>query len=235
MAHKLQKLFYYSSEENKQFIESILEYISSAENRSVSSLIEDYVLNALLPENEEGRSILYYYFKGDKALRDTLGVLFGNNAAGINWYSKYANYKPLVEFAYKYCENSKTIQNPEGLHYFFDYFEEVVKMIESTSKSCVEIQEQNYFNAQARMARSMFEAAKEDYKNIDCKRCFELILDCWDMLYDCTFTFRFLNGIVGLEKIKWKDTETSRYELYSLICNLSEEWTEDNYAHKIRV
>ena len=96
---KIQKAFYLSSEYVKDFIESRIEDIAVKTQRSSSFIIENLLLDGLLPDNEEAKSIIrnHLYPDGERGgVQKTLEAIFAHNAAGLNWNSKYDNFKPLV-------------------------------------------------------------------------------------------------------------------------------------------
>ena len=235
-ARNLQKIFYFSNEQNKNFVEEILQRKASKENRSVSFLIEEALLNSLLPENEQAKFILQYKLCGEHAVRDTLESVFSYNAAGISYKSIYANFKPLLEFAIMNCHNvNHQKSNDESLTHFFSQYEAVVNRIEKLSLYCVNPNEKEYYKTQASLARMMYTQATEDNRTINYRNILILVRDCWDMLCDWTFTYRLLSDIALFNREGWNEHDFAREELFELISEVSKEWRDENRADQIRV
>lgn len=235
-ARNLQKMFYFSSDRRKNFIEEVLQRKAEQENCSISALIESAILDSVLPENKQARYILEYRLVGEHAVRDALEALFSWNSGGLNWRSVYINFKPFVEFAIENCKNTGPLLKKDGhMTHFFSQFESIVHRIEALSTYCIEPNEKIHYVSQAKLARTMYEQGLENARNINYKDLLVLVNDCWDMLYDWTFTYRFLADISELNVNGWNESSSAKNELYHLIVEQSKDWKEENRADQIRL
>lgn len=223
---KIQKMFYYSSEYVKKFIESRIEDIAIKEQRSSSYIIENILLDRLLPKNNDARWIVQTYLYPDDergGVQKTLEALFSQNSAGINWNSKHDNFKPLVEYCLLYTGSSSRMANgkPE-LHHFINQLESIVDRIEECTKVCIEKYDRQMFEQQAALAKILLETAKKSPEDIMFNQHFQLVLDCWDMLKDWSITYRYLADLVAM--YEWTENTNARNALYDIIDTISAEW-----------
>lgn len=111
------RCFIISSEYTKKFIETRIEDLANKTQRSSSFIIENILMDGLLPQNEEAKNIIRHYLypdDGNGSVQKTLDAIFSNNAAGLNWASKHSNFKPLVEYCIYYssatCNKIKAVK-----------------------------------------------------------------------------------------------------------------------------
>lgn len=230
---KMQKIFYFTDESRKLFIEETMQRKAVVRNISVSALIEDTLMESLLPQHKQARFIIQYYLCGENAVKNALQSVFQYNSAGIGFKADYMNYKPFLDFAISKCSNAYfPKKNEPHLTHFFSEFECVVGRIEELSEYCVDISKRKLYKLRAAHARSMYEAAVQDHRNLNFKNLLYLINDCWDMLEDLTFTYRLLADIAEVNE-KWDESDIAREELYQLIVEASKQWEVDDNARNI--
>lgn len=223
---KIQKTFYVSSETNKKLIENRIDYLSAKDNRSSSYTIESLLLKELLPKNREAKSIIEHYLystSGQSGVKFTLDALFSYNAAGVYWKSKYNNFKPLLEYCMKYGIDSTKITGKEPqLHHFHSQFKEIVEQIEKRTEEVIESLDREKYENKLDWSRQLLKIIESNPKSIVVKDYFELIYDCWDMLYDWSITFRCLSDLSLLGE--FDESNDSKNILCDIVCELSEEW-----------
>ena len=224
---KIQKMFYYSSEYIKKFIESRLDDLSIKTKHSTSYLIETILLDGLLPKNEEAKTIIQNNLYPDSTqggVKKTLDSVFSINAAGTGWKSKYDNLKPLVEYCIYYCcsTNQTSNQNDAYLQYFLGQLRPVVDRIENCTNACIEILDRKMYASQLELAKVLLKTAEEHPEEIIPRNHFQLIYDCWDMLDDWSITYRYLSCLVAI--CDFQENSNARNKLYDIISEISEEW-----------
>lgn len=223
---KIQKMFYYSSETVKKFVENRLDDLSVKTNHSTSYMIETLLLNELLPKNEEARSIIQnnlYPESSQNGVKKTLDSIFSINAAGTGWNSKHNNLKPLIEYCIYYGNSYLTTKPDEAyLQYFLNQLQSVVDRIENCANSCIEILDRKMYLSQLELAKTLLENAKKYPEEIIARNYYQLIYDCWDMLNDWSITYRFLSCLTSL--CDFQDSPLARNKLYDIISKISEEW-----------
>lgn len=223
---KIQKMFYYSNETVKKFIENRLDDLSVKTNHSTSYIIETLLLNELLPKNEEARSIIQnnlYPESSQNGVKKTLDSIFSINAAGTGWNSKHNNLKPLIEYCISYGYSSiSTKTNESYLQYFISQLKSVVDRIENCTDSCIEILDRKMYSTQLDFAKTLLKTAQDHPEEIVPQNHFQLIYDCWDMLNDWSITYRYLACLTAL--CDFQDNSLARNRLYDIISEISEKW-----------
>lgn len=223
---KIQKAFYLSSEYVKNFIESRIEDISIKTQRSSSYIIENLLLDGLLPENEEAKSIVRNHLYPDSergGVQKTLEAIFAYNAAGANWNSKHDNFKPLVDYCLVFGTPSATY-NGKGtvLPHFYSQLSDVVDRIENCANSCIEPYDRKRYEAKAEWAKSLYKTSQENPNEIVIRNHFELVRDCWEMLDNWSITYRYLMDLVTMGE--FQESTIARNDLYDIINDISKEW-----------
>lgn len=223
---KNQKMFYFSSEYVKKFVETRIEDVANESQRSSSYIIENLLLDGLLPQNDEAKHIILqnlYPEKDNGGIKKTLDALFSTNAAGIDWKSKHNNFKPLVDYCILYCDPSSHYTKDSSLDYFICQLRDIVSRIENNVYACIEPYDKQMFASNLEFAKLILKKAETSPQEIVYKECFELINVCWDMLYDWSITFRFLACVVRMCDFN-EENSHARNALYNIISELSQEW-----------
>lgn len=223
---KIQKMFYYSSEYMKKFIESRIEDVAIKTQRSSSFIIENLLLDGLLPKNEEAKSIIRNNLYPDDeqgGVKRTLDAVISNNSAGINWKSKHSNFKPLVEYCINYALSTSRYNGDEGhLQYLLSQLRDVVDRIDNSANACIESYDRKMYLSQAEMAKNLLKTAEENPTEIVFRNHFQLVYDCWDMLDDWSITYRYLYSLIVF--CDFQENSQARNQLYDIISTISAEW-----------
>lgn len=223
---KIQKMFYLSSEYVKEFIENRIEDMAMETNRSTSYIIEQILMDGLLPTNEEARSLIRYDLypaTGENGIKRALEAAFNRNSAGTDWKSQHNNFKKLLEYCVEHVSpSSKCNKDEPTLHHLNKQFDSIVKRIKELSNVCIEPFDRNMYTTETAWAEVLLAISERNPIEMNMKEYFILILDCWDMLYDWSITFRFLADLVYIST--WDDTPDLRNELFDIINELSKEW-----------
>lgn len=226
MTKKIQKVFYYSNEYVKKFIESRIDDMTIITKRSSSFIIENLLLDGLLPQNEDAKSIIRTNLYPDNeqgSVQETLDAVFSYNAAGINWKSKYSNFKPLVEYCINFSSATSTCKGTEGhRHYLISQLTDIVDRIENCTYSCIEPYERKMYSSQLERAKILLNTTKEKPEELIFRNHFQLVYDCWDMLDDWSITYRYLCCLAVM--CNFQENPTTRNYLYDLISEISKEW-----------
>ena len=230
---KFQKMFYYSSEYTKKFIETRIEDLANKTQRSSSFIIENILMDGLLPQNEEAKNIIRHYLypdDGNGSVQKTLDAIFSNNAAGLNWASKHSNFKPLVEYCIYYSSATATNKGSENLvPYLLSQLKSIVERIENCRDACIEPYDRKMYALQLEMAEILLKNAKEEPKEIVFKNHFQLVYDCWDILNDWSITYRYLGCLARM--CGFQENTNARNKLYDIISGLSLEWQKGEKTH----
>lgn len=223
---KNQKMFYFSSEYVKKFVETRIDDIASESQRSSSYIIENLLLNGLLPKNEEARYLIRQnlYPDGENGgIKKTLDALFSANAAGMDWKSKHNNFKPLVEYCLLYCDSTSHYKKGPYLDYFINQLRNITDRIENCVSACIEVYDKKMYSSYLEFAKLLIQKAEKSPEEIVYRECFDLVNTCWDMLYDWSITFRFLACVTRMCDFI-EENYNARNTLYNIISDISEEW-----------
>lgn len=226
MTKKIQKMFYYSSEPMKKFIESRIDDVSIKTQRSSSFIIENLLLDGLLPKNEEAKQLIRNNLYADNAqcgVKRTLDAIFSSNAAGINWKSRHSNFKPLVEYCIYFGIETPISNGNEGhLQYLLSQLRDIVEYVENCTNACIEPYDHKMYASQSEMAKVLMNTAEKAPTEIIFRNHFQLVYDCWDMLDDWSITYRYLACLVTM--CDFQENSNARNTLYDIISEISEEW-----------
>lgn len=223
---KIQKMFYYSSEYAKKFIETRIDDLADKTQRSSSYIIENILMDGLLPKNEEAKVIIRCNLYPDNeqgGVQKTLDAVFSENSAGTNWGSRHNNFKPLVEYCIYYGSSTATIKGNENLvPYLLSQLKSIVDRIENCRDACIETYDREMYSNLLELAKLMLKDAEEKQKEIVFRNHFQLVYDCWDMLNDWSITYRYLACLSRM--CDFQENTIARNKLYDIISEISEEW-----------
>lgn len=223
---RVQRVFYVSSEYVKNFIDTRISDLAVMEQHSTSYIIESLILNELLPENEEAKNIIMHqvYLDNCGGVQKTIDAIFSANALGNGWKPKHTNFKPLIEYSVNYCiPAARLTGNEPRISHFLSHFRDIVNRLdENCAKPSTESLDQKMLIIQAEWAKKLFELAQNNLAELSIRDCFQLVYDCWDILYDWLITYRFLSDLAVLGK--WYDIPAARNKLYETINDISKHW-----------
>jgi len=223
---KVQKGIIFSCEEVKNTIERRAHDLAVKSNQSISFIIETTLLEGLFPRNEDARSFVInglYPENGNGSVGQTLDDIFGWNSAGVNWGSKYTNFKPLVEYCLIHVLNDSMLSEKNMvLHHFLSQFSSITEKIERIAKSDEVQVNEEMLQHHAKWARQLYELAREKPNEAWIKFFLEIINDCWDFLSDWSITYRCLSDIAAMAD--FTETIDARNSLVEIIDKISNEW-----------
>lgn len=223
---KIQKMFYYSNEYIKQFIESRIEDVSHKTQRSSSFIIENLLLSGLLPQNEDASHIIrtnLYPDDSQGGVKKTLDAIFSYNAAGTGWKSKHSNFELLVIYCINYCMGTTGYKGNDGdLYYLRSQLRDIVERIGNCTNACIEPYDRRMYSSQYELAKFLLKTAEDNPAEISFRNHFQLVYDCWYMLDDWSITYRYLSCLANL--CDFTENSDARNELYDIISAISAEW-----------
>lgn len=159
-----------------------------------------------------------------KDVRKSLTMLFSFNAAGVNWNSKYKNFKELVAFCIENCDPGAYLVNGPEIHHLTSNLSSIIKKIEKHMLECVDPLVREDYSVNMERAYSLLAKAKADSEHIYSLECFKLVDDCWEILDDWSITYRFLYDVASMTV--FRDSRQIREELYEIVSRISKEWKE---------
>lgn len=223
---KLQKQFYISDESIKHFIDYRIEDLAKITGSSTSFVIEQSLLNGLLPDNTDARSFVfnYLYNKDDKfSVRSTLDKIFAWNNAGIDWNSKHDNLRPLVEFSLFNLDGDPLLPQENGaMHSFLYSFNSVIKRAAKELDLVESIIDKSQFLCVIDYAKTLYEQAKDNTVQIGIKFFYEVLFDMWSLIKGWSMTYRTLSALASMST--FHENSETRNAIVDLVDQISKEW-----------
>lgn len=212
----LKKNLLFSSIENKELIDAMVDDESTCTRKKPSAILELRLFDSFLTKNDQIRFWILNLYQGDTSGK-ILSLVFDYNSAGVNWKSRGLPVLPFVEFAIneqKYIDKYEIDKEPiEHLLKCFDSIKEILEKlkednfdIESTLKFTEALETLNFF---------ILQLNNEDEK-IQFESYLRFFKDYWDILKDSAYTFKALSELVSIQK-GWRNDNYSRF---ALVCCL---------------
>ena len=223
---KLQKTFYISDEHIKSFFDQRTEDIARRKKISTSYVIEQALLNVLLPYNTDARSFVfnYLYNSADKfSVRTTIDNIFAWNSAGVDWSSKHDNFRPLVEFCLFNMDGSPLLpKNNIALHSFGYSLNSVILRTDKELKLLDNTVDNSQYLCSVDYAKSLFAQAQDTTTDVGIKFFFEVFLDLWDVIKGWAMTYRALSALASMST--FREDAVTRNALVDVLDLISKEW-----------
>ncbi|MBR2303912.1 MAG: hypothetical protein IJ871_02075 [Ruminococcus sp.] len=222
---KLQKAFNISSEQSKIFIDKRIEDIATEYNKSTSFVIEETLINALLPKHHQARYLIYNFLYKDikHGVRNTLDSIFAWNNAGIDWNSKYDNLRPLVEFSLFNIDGDPILPKDDiTMHSFLYSLNSLIRRAEKELDSFDNIIDKSQYQCSFDYAKTLYAQAQDTTTDVGIKIYFEVILDLWEIIKGWAMTYRALSALAAMST--FREDATTRNALVDLIDQISKQW-----------
>jgi hypothetical protein len=229
------KKFQYSSQVNKEILERRAADIAELSNSTVSEVIEEALVDQLLPCDEHAapyvNGILFgkrFTFDGTcvpYGIRDAFIEIFEAVSAGVGWKPRYTNARPLVELAAKLVkerspELARTSGEPFSALHELDYaFDSLCGVFEKAVGNL----EEPGLDAELRWARAAAKPAILS-ASIEPAIIIDFILRNWTAVENSTHTFRTLSKLLA-SSTEWEDTAYDRVRFQNTCETVMAEWT----------
>lgn len=207
-------------------VDKLVKDEAAVEKRSESAIIENRLLDSLLPREKNARYwVENCLYSQEGGIGKTLEAIFFSNAAGLNWEAVHDNLLPIVEFA-KTQDNlcwTKPTGKENQLHHFCLQLDALCQKLDTLAESKVD--KKLEFENEAKWARELYKEAVEEPQFMRYVNFYQIILNCWDELKNWSITYRLLADLASMQN-GWKDTPEARQELLKLLHQVSNEWLE---------
>lgn len=226
---KLQKIFYFSTQQKKDLIESILNDEAAINNRYISDLMEQHLLNDLMPSNTKSSwyaQMLYSTPEIKKGnIRYTLNAIFQEFSAFCDFEKIPGNAKEIIDFTHQNFLNAfreDFIDDPDSGAYMISCTESVINRMEYCLEGLQKNDGNNFheigllerdirdFRA---ITRGGYETWGRDYTNF----IFLCLRDNWQYIANSTYTYRMMAALVNIMPLH--DSPEERYKLLQLLKN----------------
>ena len=208
----LKKMIIFSSLEKRRVIEKAVKVRASLTGQTESAIIENALYSTFLPKNYEAAGIAEILY-GNDSLASAYDVLFQDLSAGVNWNAKYPNGEALVvEFNRVLWLNSYRFNGTEEeLPHLRSQFDSIVNIIKHEKGEC-------------QTAEKILSQLVNTPQALELIDLMEIILTNWDVLKNCSRTYRALSDMSCIAKNTLKDTPENRARFVEILSRTSESW-----------
>lgn len=216
----LKKMIVFSSNENRKLIENFMADESELVRKSQSALIEEHILNDILPKNSEAKQWVRKLYLREWTLMETLYYCFGSLTQGLNQMSLYnsdAN-ADLVRYAMTLCEelDIKLNQKSDKYLYFKNIiFPKLIDKMKGSSKTGWHGIKESDIEYVTKISKILDQMPLYDLYN--------LILTYWDCFRGWSGTFSYLSTLACLHN-KINDNARNRLRLVQVLKDVSQNW-----------
>lgn len=229
----LQKVFYFSSEGNKQLYESILADEIEVTGHSATYLTEMHLMESLTSKNRDAAHWIedLYYIDPDgkrtSSIRHTMNSIFSAYSAGVDLKAAYPNGKPFVEYAMQMnlrTKNKKKDPFDHGSYYYlWDKIDSLCSYLKRfENATIIENREDEEVDAAIKKDITTLEYILSQKKESDdmsqtFEELYQIILGNWNNkgLDNWTYTYRLLSCMASMQT--WEDNAETRTELCKTI------------------
>lgn len=191
-----------------------------------SELIEDLIINALMPEHPTAKRLAStLLFADDGGTADTIMAIFQLAAAGVNVPD---NLMPFIEFARRQELGNQTVLSGDepDIYYLLNQADSITTYLEKKA-------EERGITRIAPDDIDLGESLIHDLKTApSCCRIFNfynIVLHNWDDLKDLSITYRLLADLVQVER-GWDESLDKKAELLELLKKESEKWSDKAFT-----
>ena len=211
--------------QERALIDSIASDEAAVTKRSVSGIIEQHLLNSMLPQNRNAAAFVRMsHTDGIMDIEYIFSAVFEYLAAGINWEAKETNARSLVMLYHELSVNSAILTGEEKeWKYVVNQLDSIAKKLEQAGKATPDCENELKINAE--YVRDIISEIEKNPTYIRFTSITGLILSNWEWLNNFTFTYRLLSFVSTMQKGIRNDAET-RYNLIRILKEITAEWAE---------
>ena len=225
-ANNLKKTLLFSSLENKELVDDMVDDESMATRRKTSAILELTVLNGLLTENNQIRFWILNLYSG-YPLGEILSSVFDYNSAGTNWKSCNLPLLPFIDFAIYEQKFIKTYDvDKEHIPHLLNCLESIKGIFMKLKEDNIDIESNVKYSNALDTLYFFIEQLQNEKEKIQFIAFYRFFKEYWDDLKDSTHTFRALSDIAFMQN-GWRQNESfSRYRLAKCLRDLADAWPE---------
>lgn len=207
----LKKNLLFSSIENKELIDAMVDDESTCTRKKPSAILELRLFDSFLTKNDQIRFWILNLYQGDTSGK-ILSLVFDYNAAGIKWKSLGLPLLPLIEFAIdeqKFIDKDEVDKAsvPSNL---IDYLIQLKNnfMVSSNNERDTDAKYKNGLET----LEFFIDVLNNGNNEIRFVMIYRFFKDYWDILKDSAYTFKALSELVSIQK-GWRNDNYSRFAL----------------------
>ena len=212
---ELKKNLLFSSIENKELIDAMVDDESTCTRKKPSAILELRLFDSFLTKNDQIRFWILNLYQGDTSGK-ILSLVFDYNSAGVKWKSLGLPLLPLIEFA---IDEQKFIDKDEfdkdsNTSNLIDYLIQLKNILMENSN--------NERDSDVKCKKGLecleffIDVLKKGNQKLRFVMIYRFFKDYWDILKDSAYTFKVLSDLASMQK-GWRSDNYSRF---ALVCCL---------------
>lgn len=230
--NNLKKTIVFTNLENKNIIENYLNLNYIVNNQTASGAIESFMLNSILPTNEDAKYWAKRLLLDSSKIGKILSDIYSFLAAGIDWKSGAKTNTQLVMYTLSQLKFNFNDNVEKESYYFFKCYDSIIQIFENHldnlnntpleernenhTLEMYEIEKRIHGLKETRNSKEFFYASDFTYYIVS------TLIKHWDLVSNYTMTFRFLSC---LSRIQYFSTSPGRVlELLEILKDISKNW-----------
>lgn len=224
--NSLKKQIIFSSIENKELVDEMVEDQSKSLRKKPSAILELTVLNGLISENDQIRFWIVNLYRGCSS-GVILSSVFDFNSAGVNWKSCNLPLLPFIEFAIneqKYIKKYEVDEEP--IYHLLNCMDSIKRILEKLKEDNMDIESNLKYRDALETIDYFISQLNDGKEEIQFVAYYRFFKKYWNDLKDSTHTFRALCDLATMQQ-GWRNESESRYALTQCLRDLADKWPKD--------
>lgn len=230
-----QKKMTFTSMATKTVIERRADDISELAGTTPSKVMEEALVNQLLPTDERAASYVNAVLLGKKydlggsgwvtyGIKNALADIFAEASMGTNWAPKRDNCEELIRFANRLIaeHGAQFRRSSESLDFHYELLSNFDSTIAALEKSASQAGAPDHAAQAAFAKKSLLPAIQQE--KAEPKLISRFIVANWNFIKSSTFSLRAMASLLEA-CIDWADTAANRNEFQQLCELVLPEWT----------
>ena len=224
--NSLKKQLIFSSIENKELVDVMVEDQSKSLRKKPSAILELTVLNGLLSENDQIKFWIVNLYRGCSS-GVILSSVFDFNSAGVNWKSCNLPLLPFIEFAINEQKFIKEYEvDKEPIYHLLNCLDSIKRILEKLKEDNMDIESNLKYRDALEIIDYFISQLNDEKEEIQFVVYYRFFKKYWNDLKDSTHTFRALCDLATMQQ-GWRNESESRYALTQCLRDLADKWPED--------
>ena len=224
--NSLKKQLIFSSIENKELVDVMVEDQSKSLRKKPSAILELTVLNGLLSENDQIKFWIVNLYRGCSS-GVILSSVFDFNSAGVNWKSCNLPLLPFIEFAINEQKFIKEYEvDKEPIYHLLNCLDSIKRILEKLKEDNMDIESNLKYRDALEIIDYFISQLNDEKEEIQFVVYYRFFKKYWNDLKDSTHTFRALCDLATMQQ-GWRNESESRYALTQCLRDLADKWPKD--------
>lgn len=194
--------------------------IAQEENRSISSVIEEIVLNGLLPYPSSVKWLILDCLYDDDGINKVLSSIYMMYGTGYNLDDMPGNMRPLAEYGLQQASISQTTiddTDTSSIQYVCTQMRALINILQDVAAKAQDhdpIQSVTY-QTDVKWATEITNELEKTPKFSKLSNFYQFLLNNWEVVADISITYRLLSMLVSMDR--WDNNAHARLTLLTII------------------